>query len=120
MINPSSANADLNARKGILAWMTILPALFPLVALLTYDWRAIPALNMPPTQSTNWIGALGDFFAYYGYATFGLAIWVVPLLCVFAAIGFIRGSRILDAACGLLHFSFLPPASCRSSAHTPA
>ena len=62
MISPSSANADLNARKGILAWMTILPALFPLVALLTYDWRAIPALNMPPTQSTNWIGALGDFF----------------------------------------------------------
>ena len=99
MISPSSANADLNARKGILAWMTILPALFPLVALLTYDWRAIPALNMPPTQSTNWIGALGDFFAYYGYATFGLAIWVVPLLCVFAAIGFIRGSRILSRRC---------------------
>ena len=106
MTDISSANADLNARRGILAWMTILPALFPLVALLTYDWRAISALNTPPEPSTNWIGALGDFFSYYGYATFGLAVWIVPLLCVIAAVRFIRGARLLSRR-GLWALAFL-------------
>ena len=69
-------------------------SLFPLAALLTYDWRAISALNSPPAQSANWIGALGDGFAYYGYLIFGLAIWAVPLICVVSAFGMIRGRRI--------------------------
>ena len=37
--------------------------------------------------SANWIGALGDAFARWGYASVGLAIWIVPLLCVVAAFG---------------------------------
>ena len=60
-------------------------SLFPLMALLTYDWRAIAALNSPPALSSNWIGSLGDCFAYYGYLVFGLGIWVIPPVCVIAA-----------------------------------
>ncbi|MGN0833549.1 MAG: DNA translocase FtsK 4TM domain-containing protein [Kiritimatiellia bacterium] len=93
MTDTSSANAELTTSRGLLAWTTLPLALFPLVALLTYDWRAISALCTPPAPSTNWIGALGDGFAYYGYATFGLAIWIVPVVCVISALGFVRGRR---------------------------
>jgi len=93
MTDISSRSNDLAARRGLLVWTTLPLALFPLVALLTYDWRAIPALNIPPSPSTNWIGALGDGFAYHGYATFGLAIWIVPIVCVLAAVGLVRGKR---------------------------
>ncbi len=77
--NPTSSGAKL------FAWFLIPLSLFPLVALLTYDWRA-SALSIPPTPSNNWIGPLGDWFAYYGYALFGLAIWVVPILCILWAV----------------------------------
>ena len=90
MTDTSSHPADPNARHGVFAWLLFPLSLFPLVALLTYDWRAIEYLNTPPTRSTNWIGALGDGFSHFGYALFGLAIWIVPLLCVIAALSLIR------------------------------
>lgn len=68
-------------------------SLFPLVALLTYDWHAIPSLINPPMPSSNWIGALGDGFAFYGYTLFGLAIWCVPVLSIVAVLFAIFGHR---------------------------
>ena len=96
----------------MLAWMTLPLALFPLVALLTYDWRAVAVLNTPPLPSANWIGALGDGFSYYGYATFGLAVWIVPVACVIGAVGLIRGRRI-NSGCRVLGlFAFLVSVAC--------
>jgi len=69
-------------------------ALFTLVALLTYDWRAIEALQTPPRPSSNWIGALGDGFAYWGYTIIGLAVWLVPSLCIVAGVFRIAGRRL--------------------------
>ena len=112
MTDPSSSNVDSNARRGLLAFTSIPLALFPLVALLTYDWRAIPALNSPPEPSSNWIGALGDGFAYCGYAVFGLAVWIVPALCVIAALGFIRGRCRRPLRRGLWALVFLSSISC--------
>ena len=86
-------NAELDLLRGFFAWLLVPLALFPLVALLTYDWRSMPALNVPPTPSANLIGALGDTFAYWGYAIFGLAVWVVPVVCVVAAVCRARGKR---------------------------
>ena len=94
MTNNSSSNiADASPRRRIFAWLLFPLALFPLAALLTYDWRAIPALNSPPAASSNWIGALGDGFAYYGYLIFGLAIWIAPLMCIAAALCLVHGRR---------------------------
>ncbi|MBR1920522.1 MAG: DNA translocase FtsK 4TM domain-containing protein, partial [Kiritimatiellae bacterium] len=74
-------------------WLVPL-SLFPLVALLTYDWRSIAALRIPPLPSTNWVGALGDTFAYYGYQTIGLAIWIVPVVCVVLGLCRVAGHRV--------------------------
>ena len=98
MTDRSSNTADNGSgRHPVVAWLLFPLALFPLAALLTYDWRSISALCIPPRPHTNWIGALGDGFAYYGYALFGLAIWTVPVFCVLAglcvALG--RNARIL-------------------------
>lgn len=91
MTDPSSN--DLNhGHHGIFAWLLFPLALFPLMALLTYDSRVYT--EYPAHPSSNWIGALGDTFAHYGYALFGLAIWVVPILCVIAGFCLIRGRKM--------------------------
>ena len=95
MTEKSSISSEgQGVRRRLFAWPLVPLALFPLAALVSYDWRAIPALNMPPAPSANWIGALGDGFAYWGYLLFGLAVWIVPPVCVFAALGFLRGGRV--------------------------
>ena len=87
-------------------------ALFPLAALVSYDWHAIPALNIPASASTNWIGALGDYFAYYGYLTFGFAIWIVPAVCIIASMVHIRGGRLAGLHRQLWLFVFISSISC--------
>ena len=94
MTEQSSSQTESSVRRNVFAWLLFPLALFPLVALLTYDWRAMPELNLPPLPSSNWIGALGDGFAYYGYLLFGLAIWILPVVCVVAAVCLVRGRRM--------------------------
>ena len=113
MTEASSNPVDSTTRRTIFAWMLFPLALFPLAALLTYDWRAIDTLHNPPLRSTNWIGALGDGFAYWGYTIFGLAIWIVPIVCVIAALCVIRGKRRLYPGRRELWFLlFLSSVSC--------
>lgn len=90
MTDPSSSQAP--AHKSYLGILLFPIALFPFVALLTYDSRVIT--SYPPLPSSNWIGALGDNFAYFGYLFFGLAIWTVPLMCVLAGICLMLGRRM--------------------------
>ena len=84
MTEPSSNHAESTSKRTALCWLLFPLAHFPLLALLTYDWRSISDLNLPALASTNWIGALGDYFSFYGYQLFGLAIWIVPFLCLVA------------------------------------
>ena len=65
MIDHSSSNTDGGSKHGIIAWLLFPISLFPLLALLTYDWHAIGSLCIPPNPSSNWIGALGYNIAYY-------------------------------------------------------
>ena len=95
MTDRSSNIADKGpGHRPVIAWLLFPLALFPLAALLTYDWRAIPALCIPPRPHTNWIGALGDGFAYYGYALFGIAVWTIPALCIVAGLSAALGRNV--------------------------
>jgi S-DNA-T family DNA segregation ATPase FtsK/SpoIIIE len=74
------SSTDENKVSRFIYWLTLIPlGLFPILALLTYDWHAIASLQCPAAKSSNWIGALGDTFAYYGYQFIGFAIWLVPI-----------------------------------------
>ncbi len=89
----SNAETRKKETRSAFGWLLFPVSLFPLVALLTYDWRAISALQSPSVTSSNWVGALGDGFAYYGYLFFGLAIWILPALCILAGLMRVTGRR---------------------------
>ena len=106
MTEPSSQTDN----HSIFAWLLFPLAIFPLMALLTYDARVYTELPAPPTS--NWIGALGDAFAHYGYLLFGLAIWIVPILCVIAGFCLVRGRRMRSGRRELWFFVFLSAVAC--------
>ena len=109
----NSSNTDRKkSDRHAVGWLLFPISLFPLVALLTYDWHAIEALQMPPRPSSNWIGALGDGFAYIGYSAIGLAIWVVPVLCIAAGLCRITGRRLHSGMRKLWLFAFVSSAAC--------
>ena len=113
MTNPPSSTPDsAETRRSVVAWLLFPLALFPLGALLSYDWRTRAELNVPPLPSHNWIGALGDGFAYYGYFVFGLAIWIVPLVCVIAALCLVRGRRMRPGRREIWFTAFLAAVAC--------
>ena len=107
----ASSTTGSRARRVLGALLSPL-SLFPLVALITYDWRAVPALCTPPLPRTNWIGALGDGFAYWGYLVFGLAVWIVPFLCLAAGIRMARGRAVFSWRRALSLVAFLCAAAC--------
>ena len=53
MTERQNTSAESSVRRNFLAWLLFPLALFPLVALLTYDWRAMPQLNLPPLPSAS-------------------------------------------------------------------
>ena len=109
----SSSNTDnKRTERHALGWLLFPISLFPLVALLTYDWRSIEALQTPPNPSSNWIGALGDGFAYLGYTAIGLAIWVVPALCIVAGLCRITGRRLHSGVRKMWLLAFVTSAAC--------
>ena len=98
--------------RRFLGWLLFPIALFPLVALLTYDWRTQECLQTPPAQSSNWIGPMGDVFAYYGYQIFGLAIWIVPLLCIWGGCRLVVSGLRRPSAKALWRLAFLVSTAC--------
>ena len=77
MTENSSKPIERGLSRIALTWLMFPLALFPLVALLTYDGRAIEALNTPPVRSTNWIGALIAFergISLRGYEDTGVSL----------------------------------------------
>ena len=83
---PEQEHAEKTDGRHILGWLLIPLSLFPLAALMNYDPGAIAALETPPRVCTNPIGPLGEYFAYYGYALFGFAVWIVPVLCIVSGV----------------------------------
>ncbi len=90
----TSSNIDASREKHVFGWLLFPISLFPLVALLTYDWRSVAALRVPPLPSTNWVGALGDSFAYLGYMSIGLAVWTIPVVCIVLGLCLVGGRRL--------------------------
>lgn len=70
-------------RRKVIGFFLFPIAVFPLLALITYDWHAVEALQLPAIRpTTNLIGVVGDSFAYYGYMILGIGVWVIPMLCI--------------------------------------
>jgi DNA segregation ATPase FtsK/SpoIIIE, S-DNA-T family len=67
-------------------------AFFPLLSLVTYNWRDISYLNAPPlTPPANLIGLVGAWSAFIGYNIFGLVLWVIPFIVLSFSIMLLYG-----------------------------
>lgn len=97
----------------------LIPAsLFPLLALLTYDFRDISLVHVPTNfPSANLMGVVGAWLTFWSYALVGFAIWLLPpimvLLGLLMAFGhrvrlrrrFLWGVLLLVMVCGLLQLA---------------
>lgn len=68
------------SKRSVLGYAFMPMALVPLLALFTYNWKAIEFLQTPPEKCTNLFGMLGNYFAYYGYNLIGFGVWLIPAL----------------------------------------
>jgi S-DNA-T family DNA segregation ATPase FtsK/SpoIIIE len=73
--------AERVAQHRLIGFLLLPIAFFPLLSLLTYDWRDISWLSSPPqTPPANLIGVVGAWSVFAGYTLIGLAVWVIPAL----------------------------------------
>lgn len=103
---------EARTRRWLIGFFLFPIALFPLLALMSYRWQAIGALNVPPETSTNLIGVVGDTFAYCGYRTIGLAIWTVPPLTLLLGLLLILGKSFRPGLRFLAFLLFLFATTC--------
>jgi hypothetical protein len=67
-------------------------AFFPLLSLVTYNWRDISYLNAPPlTPPANLIGLVGAWSTFIGYNIFGLVLWILPFIVLSFSIMLLYG-----------------------------
>ncbi len=114
---------ESSIRRRLIGFFMFPIALFPFIALFTYNWHDIPELCIPPNDPTsNLIGAVGNWFAYYGYQFIGLGVWSVPPICLFAGVrlafgrSFHPGRRTL----GVALFVFASTCLLQLTGHLPA
>jgi len=84
-------------------------ALLILLSLVSYDWRDIGILNMPPgTPPGNWIGAVGAWTGFVLLMGIGIGAWLVPVWCVINGLllvlrrGSVRTHSLWAALCLIL------------------
>ena len=53
-------------------------SVFSALALATFDWECVSSLTENVKPQTNLIGSIGNWLAYCGYVSFGLAVWCFP------------------------------------------
>ena len=87
-----SSETESSTRRRVIGFFMFPLALFPLLALCTYNWRNVSELCIPAASPTSTlVGAAGDWFAYTGYQLIGLGIWSVPVVCVYAGLRLVLG-----------------------------
>jgi len=70
-------------------------ALFPLLSMVTYNWRDISWLSSPPlTPPSNLIGIVGAWSVFVGYSLFGLALWLLPFFVLLFSCMLIYGRAV--------------------------
>ena len=92
MKRPDTASGNESSlRRRLIGFFMFPIALFPFLALVSYNWHSIPDLCTPPQPTSNLIGVTGDWFAYIGYQLLGLGVWAIPLVCVYCGFRLVLG-----------------------------
>ena len=87
--NPSPA---VSGRVRFIGSLLLPASLFPLLALVTYDWRDVVWLQSPPNlPPANAIGIVGAWGAFLAYMLLGLGAWLIPLWLIVFGVLIMRG-----------------------------
>jgi S-DNA-T family DNA segregation ATPase FtsK/SpoIIIE len=82
-------------RQRLIGFLLLPLSLFPLLALITYDWRDIAWLQVPPNDPpANFIGIVGAWATFAGYSLVGLALWLVPVWLVTVGVLLVAGRTV--------------------------
>lgn len=99
-ITDDAGRADWERRiKLRVIGFILLPfSVFPLLSIITYNWRDISWLNSPPLSPTsNLIGLVGAWSVFMGYSYIGLALWIVPVFVILFGVLMFSGKMIYVA-----------------------
>lgn len=120
-INDISASAPPNLARRVLGAALVPASLFPVLALLSYDFRDVSLIHVPvQSPPANLMGVVGAWVTFWSYALCGFAIWLLPLSMV--AVGLLLafgrpvhlkrrlmwGMLLLVMICGLLQLATAP------------
>jgi len=83
MAEPTKNDEYPSAGRMIAGVLFFPLALLVLLSLVSFDWRDIGILNMPPaTPPANWIGAVGAWTGFVLLMSIGIGAWLFPVWCV--------------------------------------
>ena len=90
-VQAKKRDVRLRTQEDRLLWKLVGVALLAFAAFLgmalaTYDWQSVAALNPKPTVTTNLVGVIGNGFAYGVFKAFGFAAWCIPFAAIFGAL----------------------------------
>jgi len=89
----SRHEADRRTHRRIIGIILLFIACFPLLSLVTYNWRDIAMLHSPPlTPPANLFGLVGAWTVFIGYTLFGLMAWAVPAFMLFFSAVLLHGN----------------------------
>jgi len=95
---PDRLELERRIQRRVIGFLLFPLSVFPLLSILTYNWRDISWLNSPPLNPTsNMIGLTGAWSVFIGYSYVGLALWAVPFFVILFGILMVTG-RLIHAA----------------------
>jgi len=95
---PDRMDLERRIKKRVIGLLLLPLSVFPLLSIVTYNWRDISWLNSPPLDPTsNMIGLAGAWSVFIGYTYVGLALWTVPFFVILFGVLLVSG-RLLHAA----------------------
>lgn len=80
---PDRLEQERHIQRRAIGFLLFPISVFPLLSILTYNWRDICWLNSPPLDPTsNMIGLAGAWSVFIGYSYVGLALWALPFFVI--------------------------------------
>ena len=92
---PDRLDIERRMQRRMIGLLLLPISVFPLLSIITYNWRDISRLNSPPLVPTsNMIGLAGAWSVYIGYSFIGVALWMVPFFVILFGILMVSGRLV--------------------------
>ncbi|MDD2600702.1 MAG: DNA translocase FtsK 4TM domain-containing protein [Kiritimatiellae bacterium] len=92
---PDRLEQERRVKRRVIGFLLFPISVFPLLSILTYNWRDICWLYSPSLDPTsNMIGLAGAWSVFIGYSYVGLALWALPFFVILFGFLMVTGKLI--------------------------